>query len=351
MTGFQSSSVVSDQPPALAGDSVGWQVHLAARPVGTPTPADFALVRTTVPPPSAGQVLVRNLFLSLDAGARLRMSDVGVPIPLYAVGAVMDGDAVGEVVLSASPDLAVGDLVHHGMGWREYAVADAARFRRVDGRVFPTLSAHLAPYLTAWAGLVDVAGLTAGDTVFVSGAAGAVGGLAGQIARLKGAGRVVGSAGSPAKAAHLVEELGFDAAFDHHDGQLADRLRQAAPGGVDVYFDNTGGPQLEAAIEVMNPHGRIALCGALASQNGGAGAAGPSNLVLAIAKRLRLRGFLTSDHLSRTDQARAEVAEWLRQGRLHLDETVVDSLENAPRAFVDMLGGAYTGKVVVRLSR
>ncbi|MCK9927944.1 NADP-dependent oxidoreductase [Frankia sp. Mgl5] len=308
-------------------------------------------MRTTVPEPAAGQVLVRNLVLSLDAGMRLRMSDVGVPLPLYTVGAVMDGDAVGEVVRSASVDLAVGDLVHHGLGWREYAVADAARFRRIDDTAFPTVSAHLASYLTAWVGVVDVARMAPGDTVFVSGAAGSVGGLAGQIARLKGAGRVVGSVGSPAKAAHVTGRLGFDAAFDHHDGRHADRLREVAPDGVDVYFDNTGGAQLEAAIEVMNPHGRIALCGALAAQNGGTGAAGPSNLILAIGKRLTMRGFLTSDHLDRAKQAHTDVAGWLRDGSLTLDQTIVDGLENAPQAFIDMLGGAYTGKVVVRLPK
>lgn len=302
-----------------------------------------------VPEPAAGQVLVRNRFLSLDAGMRIRMSDVGVPVPLYALSAAMDGDALGTVVYSASPDLAAGDLVRHNLGWREYAVADAAQCHRIDPGAFPVLSAQLASHLTAWVGMVDVAGLAPGDTVFISGAAGAVGGLAGQIARLKGAGRVVGSAGTPAKVAHLTSKLGFDAAFDYHDGPLADRLREAAPGGIDVYFDNTGGGQLEAAIEAMNVRGRIVLCGALASQNATTGARGPSNLILAIGKRLTLRGFLTSDHLDRAHLAYAEVAGWLRDKRLTLDETVVDGLENAPRAFVDMLGGVYTGKVVIRL--
>lgn len=290
-----------------------------------------------------------NLFLSLDAGTRIRMSDVGVPIPLIAVGEVMAGDAVGHVIASESPELAVGDLVRHALGWGEFAVADADRFHKVDGQAFPTPSAYLAPVLTAWAGLVDVARLTAGDSVFVSGAAGAVGGLAGQIARLKGAARVVGSAGSPAKAAHLTSVLGFDAAFDYHDGPPVERLREIVPGGVDVYFDNTGGEQLEAAIEVMNPRGRIVLCGALASQNEAVGVPGPTNLILAIAKRLTLRGFLTSDHVERTATVQAEMSEWLRAGRLHLDETVIDGLDNAPAAFVDMLHGAYTGKVLIRL--
>ncbi|MDT3442777.1 MULTISPECIES: NADP-dependent oxidoreductase [unclassified Pseudofrankia] len=328
----------------------GREVRLAARPVGMPAPGDLVLAAAAVPEPAAGEVLVRNLFLSLDAGTRIRMSDVGVPIPLIAVGEVMTGDAVGRVIASASPDLAVGDLVRHALGWREFALANADRFHKVDGQAFPTQSAHLAPALTAWAGLVDVARLTTGETVFVSGAAGAVGGLVGQIARLKGAARVVGSAGSPAKVAHLTGVLGFDAAFDYHDGSPADQLRKIVPGGVDVYFDNAGGAQLEAAIEVMNPHGRIVLCGALASQNGAARSSGPANLILAIAKRLTLRGFLTSDHLHRAPTVQAEMSAWLRAGRLHLDESIVDSLDNAPAAFVDMLRGAYTGKVIIRLA-
>ncbi|WP_157475220.1 NADP-dependent oxidoreductase [Parafrankia sp. EUN1f] len=335
-------------PRASGGDRTGLEVRLAARPVGRPTIADFTLVRAVVPEPAVGQVLVRNRVLSLEAGMRLRMSDVGVPLPLYAVGEAMDGDAIGEVIAGTGPGLAVGDLVRHTRGWREYALADAASFTRVDPEAFPTLSAHLAPHLTAWVGLVDVARLAAGETVFVSGAAGAVGGLAGQIARCRGAGRVVGSAGTPAKVAHLTGKLGFDAAFDYHDGPPADRLREIAPDGLDVYFDNTGGAQLQAAIEVMNPRGRIVLCGALASQHG-PGQPGPSNLVLAVAKRLTLQGFLTRDHLARARVIDTEVGGWLRDGRIRLDETVVDGLDNAAQAFVDMVHGAYTGKIVVRL--
>ncbi|EIV93537.1 NADP-dependent oxidoreductase [Frankia sp. QA3] len=324
----------------------GGEVRLAARPVGRPAPADFRLLTVAVHPPAPGEVLVRNRYFSLDAALRLRLSDVGVAMPPLAVGEALAGDAVGEVMASASPGLAVGDTVRHGFGWREYVTAGADRFRRIDPDAFPTLAAHLASFPTAWVGLVDVAGISPGETVFVSGAAGAVGGLAGQIARLKGAGRVVGSAGSPAKVAHLVGDLGFDAAFDHHDGPIIDRLREAAPHGVDVFFDTTGGEQLQAALEAMNPHGRVALCGVLGRQNGRA-PGGEVDLTAAIGSRLTLRGFRTGEHAERLPRIQAEVAGWLRDGRLVLDQTVVTGLANAPRAFIDMLAGAYTGRVLV----
>ncbi|GDY71465.1 NADP-dependent oxidoreductase [Streptomyces avermitilis] len=332
----------------------GLDVRLAARPKGLPTPGDFEITEVAVPDPAPGQVLVRNLFMSLDPGMLMLIAgESGLPMPRYEVGEVMYGDAIGEVVASADPSLGEGDLVMHRFGWREYAVAQAGLFRRVDRDAYPTLSTYLGFGLVAYVGLMDAAELRPGDTVFVSSAAGATGSMAGQIARLKGASRVIGSAGSPDKVAHLTGKLGFDAAFDHHDGPIEDRLREAAPHGIDVYFDNVGGEQLRAAIDLMNPHGRIAVCGALNRQTkAGPGAGpddGPGDLLGVLGKRLTIRGFTVGDHLKRAPEFGAQFRAWLREGSIVYDETVIDGLANAPQALLDLVNGAYTGKTVVRL--
>ena len=244
-----------------------------------------------------------------------------------------------------------GDTVLHGLGWREYALVDAKGARKVDPDLAP-VTAYLGVLgktgLTAYAGLLDVAAMKPGETVFVSGAAGAVGSMVGQIAKLRGAGRVIGSAGSAAKVERLTA-LGFDAAFDYHDGPVSKQLRAAAPDGVDVYFDNVGGDHLEAAIGAMNPHGRAAICGMIAQYNATEPPAAPRNLALVIGKRLTLRGFLVSDHGHLREQFVQEVAGWLREGRLSYDETIVDGIEQAPEAFLGLLRGENLGKMLGRL--
>jgi hypothetical protein len=205
------------------------------------------------------------------------------------------------------------------------------------------------PGLTAYVGLLDIACMRPGDRVFVSAAAGAVGSLAGQIARLRGASRVVGSAGSAAKVAYLAE-LGFDAGFDYHDGPVRDALALAAPDGIDVYFDNVGGDHLAAAIDRMRLHGRAALCGMISVYNAGVPVPGPANLPLTIGKRLTLRGFLVLDHEDRRPEFDAEMSGWLRDGKVRFDETVVDGIANAPEAFIGMLRGGNTGKMVIHLT-
>jgi NADPH-dependent curcumin reductase CurA len=320
------------------------EVHLMSRPSGRPVPEDFALVTRPIPSPEPGQVVVRNLFMSLDPGTRLRMEDLGLPIPAFALGRPMTGDAIGEVVESAAPGLRPGDLVRHPHAWRDYAVAEAADFRPVDRDAYPSPSHHLNSGLIAYVGMVEIAAVRPGDTVYVSSAAGAVGGLAGQIARLKGASRVVGSAGSPAKAEFVTGVLGFDAAYDRHS---ATRPRDLAPGGVDVYFDNVGGSGLEDAIDAMNPHGRIVLCGAMERQSGG-GDQGPRNLLAVIGKRLTLRGFTAFDHPGVAPRFAEEFGAWVRNGEIVLHETVVDGLENGVTALLAQLDGAYVGKVVLR---
>ncbi|RBJ05766.1 NADP-dependent oxidoreductase [Micromonospora tulbaghiae] len=327
------------------------EIHLVSRPDGWPTPENFRLVTTEVPTPGPGQVVVRNRFMSVDPYMRGRMNDVKSYVPPFALDAPLDGGAIGEVVAGEAGGVKPGDTVLHGLGWREYALVDAKGVRKVDPGLAP-VTAYLGVLgmtgLTAYAGLLDVAAMRPGETVFVSGAAGAVGSMVGQIAKLRGAGRVIGSAGSPAKVERLTA-LGFDAAFDYHDGPVYKQLRAAAPDGVDVYFDNVGGDHLEAAIGAMNLHGRAAICGMIAQYNATEPPAAPRNLALVIGKRLTLRGFLVGDHGHLREQFVQEVAGWLREGRLSYDETIVDGIEQAPEAFLGLLRGENLGKMLVRL--
>ncbi|NUR46833.1 MAG: NADP-dependent oxidoreductase [Hamadaea sp.] len=328
------------------------QITLASRPAGWPTAENFALVEVETPAPGEGQLVVRNLFMSVDPYMRGRMNDVKSYVPPFQLGQPLDGGAVGEVVESRADGFAPGDLVLHGLGWRDVAVLDARHARKVAPLDGLSPSAYLGVLgmtsLTAYAGLLDVAEFKPGDAVFVSGAAGAVGSIAGQIAKLKGASRVIGSAGSAEKVAHLLD-LGFDAAFNYKDGPVGKQLKQAAPDGVDVYFDNVGGDHLEAAISSLSQHGRVALCGAISAYNDTTPPAAPRNLALAIGKRLTLRGFIVNDHSARMPEMVAEIGGWLRDGRLSFQETVVDGLDNAPEAFLGLLRGENTGKMIVRL--
>jgi NADPH-dependent curcumin reductase CurA len=331
--------------------TVNREIHLASRPRGWPTTDNFRLVTTEVPTPGPGQIVVRNRFISVDPYMRGRMNDVKSYVPPFPLDAPLDGGAVGEVVASGADGFRPGDTVLHGLGWREYALVDARAARAVDPGLAP-VSAYLGVLgmtgLTAYAGLLDVAAMKAGETVFVSGAAGAVGSMVGQIAKLRGAARVVGSAGSPAKVERL-RALGFDAAFDYHDGPVRDALKAAAPDGIDVYFDNVGGEHLEAAIGALRRHGRAAICGMIAQYNATEPPAAPRNLALLIGKRLTLRGFLVGDHGHLREQFVQEMAGWLRDGKLSYDETVVDGIENAPEAFLGMLRGENLGKMLVRV--
>jgi hypothetical protein len=316
--------------------------------VGEPVPEDFELAERELGEPGEGRLLVRNLFMSVDPYMRGRMNDARSYVPPYELGKVMYGGAVGEVVAGGE----AGALVVHQLGWREGALVDAARVQRaeVPEGVSPSalLGALGMPGMTAWVGVTDIAPVAEGETVFISAAAGAVGSVAGQIAKARGC-RVIGSAGAPEKVAYVRDELGFDAAFSHRDDVRA-ALREAAPDGVDVYFDNVGGPQLEAAIGALNRGGRIALCGAVSQYNATEPAPGPRNLALLVGKRGRMRGFIVADHADREADFRAEVGDLLAGGRLKMPETIVEGgIEAAPQAFVDMLRGRHLGKVVVRL--
>lgn len=326
--------------------------HLLSRPVGWPKAEDFGLVEAQTRAPGEGQILVRNKFLSVDPYMRGRMSAAKSYVAPFGLGEVMEGGAVGEVIESNAEGFAAGDHVLHFGGWREYATVDAQQAVKVDPDAAP-LSAYLGALgmtgLTAYAGLLRTAAFKEGDVVFVSGAAGAVGSQVGQIAKLKGASRVIGSAGSADKVKLLTEEYGFDAAFNYKDGEVADLLREAAPDGVDVYFDNVGGDHLEAAIGSLNQGGRIALCGMISIYNNTEAAPGPRNLARLIQTRGRIEGLLVRDHYDLQQQFVAEVAPWIASGQLKARETVVEGIENNVEAFLGVLRGDNIGKMVVKV--
>ncbi|WP_306216288.1 NADP-dependent oxidoreductase [Actinoplanes sp. RD1] len=329
------------------------EIRLASRPHGAPVAENFTLVETALPEPGPGQLLVRNELLSVDPYMRGRMSDAKSYVAPYEVGKALEGGAVGVVEASRAPGFAPGDHVLHGLGWRSHALVPAASAAKVDPAVAP-LGAYLGVLgmtgLTAYAGLVRTAEFREGDAVFVSSAAGAVGQVVVQLARLRGASRVIGSAGSPDKVAWLRDELGADAAFDYHDGRVRDLLKAAAPEGIDVYFDNVGGDHLEAAISALKVHGRVCVCGMISVYNATEPVPAPRNLSQLIGKRLTVRGMLVRDHQDLRDRFLAEVGPLVADGRLRYQETVHDGIANTPEVFMAMLRGqAGPGKILVRV--
>ncbi|TDV53660.1 NADP-dependent oxidoreductase [Actinophytocola oryzae] len=327
------------------------EIRLRSRPKGWPDDDTFEFATVELPSPGDGEVLVRNTFMSVDPYMRGRMNDVKSYVPPYQLGKALEGGAVGEVVESNVEGTSPGDLVLHNLGWRSHAVVSAfTKLQPIEG-VSPSrfLGALGMPALTAYVGLLDIASFKPDETVFVSGAAGAVGNLVGQIAKLKGAKRVIGSAGSAEKVEHLTSKLGFDAAFNYRDGNVTELLAAEAPDGIDVYFDNVGGDHLEAALWSLNTHGRVAACGSISTYNEEKLQPGPRNLHLIVAKRLSIRGFIILDHGDRFSAMMKDVGGWLADGQLVVEETVVDGLDNAPAAFLGMLRGENTGKMIVRL--
>jgi NADPH-dependent curcumin reductase CurA len=322
------------------------EIHLAVRPRGVPQPTDFVLVSVDVPDPADGQVLIRNAFMSVDPYMRGRMNDTKSYVPPFALGEPLTGGAVGQVVASRNGRYEKGSWVTHSLGWRELALSDGDGLVGFDPAAAP-VSAALGvlgmPGLTAYVGLLDIGRAEAGETVFVSGAAGAVGSAVGQIAKLKGC-RVIGSAGSPEKVAWL-RELGFDEAFDYREVPAREALRE----GIDLYFDNVGGQTLEAALAALRVRGRVVACGAISQYNATELPPGPRNLFLVVTKRLRIEGFIVSDHYDRMPAFLTEVGQWVRDGRVRYRETVVDGIENAPAAFIGLLAGENTGKMLVRV--
>ena len=328
------------------------EIQLASRPKGRPVADNFRLTQAQLPELGDGQILVKNQFMSVDPYMRGRMNDVKSYSAPFQIDAALDGGAVGEVIASRSDAHKVGDVVVHSLGWREHAVVDAAATTPVPSGLAPT-SAFLGALgmtgLTAYSGLLKVAEFKEGEVVFVSGAAGAVGSMVGQIAKAMGASKVIGSAGSPEKVARLLE-LGFDSAFNYNDGPVLGQLQEAAgERGIDVYFDNVGGEHLEAALATLTVGGRVAMCGAIAQYNSTEPPAAPRNMAVAIGKQLTLRGFLVGGQRQHAAEFAEKMAGWLADGTISYDETIVDGLENAPQAFIDLLDGANTGKMLVRL--
>ena len=329
------------------------QMHLVSRPAGMPTQDNFKLVELELNPPGKGQVLVKNRFMSVDPYMRGRMRAEGVYAAPYGLNEVMYGGAVGEVVESADSNLKAGDIVLNQAAWQDKFVADANTVARLTPFDPDQLSLYLGtlgmPGLTAYVGLLKYGEPKEGETVFVSAASGAVGANVCQIAKLKGC-RVIGSVGSDAKAQWLKDECGVDAVINYKTcGDLGKALAEAAPDGIDVYFENVGGDHLQAALNVMNPFGRIAACGMIASYNNAEPAPGPNNLMLIVGKKIRINGFIVSDHADRRAKFLEDMVGWIKEGKIKSRETVVEGLDNAVDAFLGLFSGDNFGKMVVKI--
>jgi hypothetical protein len=325
------------------------QILLMERPRGPLAESHFASRSVPIPTPADGQVLVRSVLLSLDAANRAWMQGATYRAALEA-GQLMSGYGLGEVVESRSPKLARGDLVLGELGWQEWCAADAKGFTRASAHrpLSHQLSVLGVTGKTAYHGLLNVPGIAAGETLLVSAAGGAVGSLVGQIGKIKGA-RVVGVAGGRAKCDWVVRELGFDACIDHKGDDLAAQLKRAAPEGIDVYFDNTGGAILQAALFAMKPRGRISCCGAV-SQYDVAAPKSPAGVPgLLVVKRLRMEGFLVMDFADKDADAERDLSAWAASGKLKVIEDIIDGLENAPRALIGLLAGENRGKRMIRV--
>jgi NADPH-dependent curcumin reductase CurA len=335
-----------------AMDAVNHQFQLAARPVGLPKPGDWLYAEAPVPAPGDGEVLVRVLYLSLDPAMRGWMNDARSYVAPVGIGEVMRALAAGEVIASNHPDLAVGDHVTGLLGVQEYAVAHGNAVIKVDTALAP-LPVYLGtlgmPGMTAYFGLLDIGRPEDGDTVVVSGAAGAVGGVVGQIAKLKGC-RVVGIAGGSEKCGYVVDELGFDAAIDYKAQDVGAALGEHCPKGIDVYFDNVGGDILDAALARLARHARVIVCGAISQYNATGAIRGPSNYLSLLVNHASMTGFVVSDYGERYAEGAREMAGWLAAGKLVSREDVAEGFENFPDTLLRLFRGENTGKLVLKLS-
>ena len=327
------------------------QLHLLNRPNGEPRESDFALVTVPIPSLEPGDVLVRNTWLSVDPYMRGRMNDSPSYIAPFALNSALEGGAVGEVIATRNGELPVGTRVSHFAGLREHSVLPADQATQIDITEVPE-SAHLGPLgttgLTAYAAVTRIASVRDGDVVFVSGAAGAVGSIAGQLARLLGASRVIGSAGGPEKTRALIEDFGFDEAINYRTEDLSARLAELAPDGIDVFIDNVGGAQLEAGIGRMRQNGRVAMVGAVSQYNLTEAPIGPNNLYEAATKEVTLQGMLVTSHFDLMPEFLGRAIPWLADRSLRTRETVLNGFENTPAALLGVLSGANTGKMLVR---
>ena len=329
------------------------QVHLKSRPAGMPTHDNFALVTIELPQPVAGEVLVKNLYMSVDPYMRGRMREDAVYAQAYAVDEVMYGGAIGEVIESKDPSLTAGDIVLNQKAWQNRFVAPANTLVKLEPFDRAQLSLYMCtlgmPGLTSYVGLFKFGEPKAGDTVFVSAASGAVGANVCQIAKLKGC-RVIGSCGSDDKAQWLKDECGVDEVINYKTcGDLSAALAAVAPEGIDVYFENVGGDHLQAAINSMNPYGRIAACGMISGYNAANPEPGPNNLMLIVGKKIRITGFIVSDHVDMRDAFLSEMIPWIQAGKIKSHETVVEGIDHAVDAFLGLFSGNNFGKMVVKL--
>ena len=327
------------------------EIRLVARPIGLPQSTDFRTASNPAREPGAGEVQVRNSWMSVDPYMRGRMVDRASYVPPFQLGEALQGGAIGTVVASQDPAFQPGDIVSHMLGWREAVTASARLFQKVDTHGLPEqafLGVVGMPGLTAWAGLMEIGQPREGDTVFVSGAAGAVGSVVCQVAKIKGC-TVVASAGSDEKAAWL-KGLGVDEVVNYRATKdLLGAVRAAAPKGIDIYFDNVGGEHLEVALEVARPGARFVECGMISMYNDTTPAPGPRNLAYLIGKGITMRGFVVTSFAHLTPQFATEMAGWIKEGRIKWEETVVEGIEEAPRAFLGLFTGANTGKMLVKL--
>lgn len=330
------------------------EIHLKRRPVGMPSEDDFELVEAPMPEPGAGQFVVRNIWMTVDPYMRGRMTDRKSYVPPFEIGKVLDGGSVGQVVASKHDGFAVGDYVcgFAAGGWREYNLTDGTMFQKVDPSLAP-LPCYLGvlgmPGLTAYSSLMRIGEPKEGETIFVSAAAGAVGSVVAQVAKIKGC-RVVGSAGSDDKCRWLIDKAGVDAAINYRttSSLLAD-VTKACPKGIDIYYENVGGEHLETALELMNSHGRLVMCGMISMYNAVEAPPGPRNLINVVGRSLKMQGFIVSDFIDMVPEFYATMGPWIAEGRIQWQETVHEGLANAPKAFVGLFRGDNTGKMLVRL--
>lgn len=329
-------------------DIVSREIQLVSRPNGVPTADNFTIAQTEIKPLQDGQVLVRNLYISVDPYMRGRMNESKSYVPPFELGKPLEGGAVGAVIESRAEEFKPGDVVTSNFGWREYFTAAPKELHPVSSEIQP-LSVYLGALgmtgMTAWVGL-NLVEVKAGDVIFISGAAGAVGSVAGQLAKLRGC-HVIGSAGSPEKVKFLLEECGFDRAFNYNSGPILEQLNREVPDGIDVYFDNVGGETLEAALSALRVHGRIIACGGISGYN--KPQPGPNNLFNMIGKRLTMKGLLVRDWVDRQNEFEQEVGGYFRSGKLKNQETVVVGIDQAVSAFIGLFQGKNLGKMVVKL--
>ena len=328
------------------------EIRLKSRPVGTPTADNFELATVELPAPGAGEIQVRNTWMTVDPYMRGRMNDVKSYSPPFQLGKAMDGGAVGEVIASNDPSFAVGDLVQSGFGWREAFNAPASAVQKLNTFGLPPqtfLGIAGMPGMTAWVGLLKIAALKDGDIVFVSGAAGAVGSVVVQIAKIKGH-TVIGSCGGEDKVAFL-KSIGCDEVIDYKaEKDLTAALNRVAPKGIDVYFENVGGEHMDAALACARPFARFALCGMISQYNATGDMYGVKNLIMAVGKSLKLEGFIVSNHFEHLPDFLQDMSGWINDGKLKWIETVDEGIENAPGAFLKLFAGGNTGKMLVKLS-